>query len=140
MKKYLALVCFLGALLNLSPVDLMADRDYSNLEDNYLSISVFTPFGLGYKHNLSGNFFLVTDLGYEKKDLRLRAGASYFFPFKVLIFRPYTGAGFQYSRNDGYQYPYLTIGIRFLIAYFEIVHPWEKDLKPDFRLGLSFSF
>jgi hypothetical protein len=43
-------------------------------EDNYLSFSLLTPFGIGYKHHLGRDIFTVTDLEYEKKDLHLRAG------------------------------------------------------------------
>jgi hypothetical protein len=130
----------MGAFIYLCPSELSAERKLKNPEDNYLSFSALTPFGLGYKHHLGRNFFLVIDLDYEKKDLRFRADAAYFFPFKVLIFRFYSGGGFQYSRNEGYDYPYLTIGTRFLICYFEIIHPWEKGHRPEFRLGLSFGF
>jgi hypothetical protein len=24
--------------------------------------------------------------------------------------------------------------------YFEIIHPWESEYKPDFRFGLTFGF
>ena len=143
MKKFVVLfVVFLmlGASLFLSPLKLSAEQTYKNPKENYLSFSALTPFGLGYKHHLGKNFFLVTDLDYEKKDLRFRAGAAYFFPLKVLIFRFYSGGGLQFNRNEGYGHPYLTIGTRFLICYFEIIHPWEKNHKPEFRLGLSFGF
>ncbi|UCE39905.1 MAG: hypothetical protein JSV17_10495 [Candidatus Aminicenantes bacterium] len=140
MRKSIVLILLFGAFLCLNPLELSAKRDFKNLENNYLSFSALTPFGLGYKHHLGQNFFFVADLDYEKKDLRFRAGAAYFFPLKLLIFRFYSGGGFQYSRNEGYDYPYLTIGTRFLICYFEIIHPWEKKHKPEFRVGLSFGF
>jgi hypothetical protein len=140
MRKIMVFILLIGASICLHPLESSAKRQFENLDSHYLSFSALTPFGLGYKHNLGRNFFLVTDLDYAKQDLRLRAGAAYFFPFKLLIFRFYSGGGFQYSRNEGYDYPYLTIGMRFFVCYFEIIHPWEKEQKPEFRLGLSFGF
>jgi len=140
VRRFVVFILMLGTLAYLCPIGLSAGHKYKNPENNYLSFSLLTPFGLGYKHHLGRNFYFVTDLDYEKKDLRIRIGAAYFFPFNVLIFRFYSGGGLQYSRNDGFHYPYLTIGTRYLIFYNEIIHPWKKDLKPEFRFGLSFGF
>jgi len=73
-------------------------------------------------------------------DLEFQAGAVYMFPVKILIFRLYTGGGYQFSRNEGYQYPYVTVGTNFLFLFSEVIYPMETATDPKYRFGLSFKF
>lgn len=110
---------------------------------NYLTLSFFiNPSGAGYKHRVAKNLYLTGNLDYRRsiKDLECQAGAAYFIPKKILIFRFYGAAGLQFSRNDGYQYPYITIGSHFFFLYADICHRLQNRLSPKYRFGLSFSF
>jgi len=73
-------------------------------------------------------------------DLEFQASAVYMFPVKILIFRLYTGGGYQFSRNEGYQYPYVTVGTNFLFLFSEVIYPMETATDPKYRFGLSFKF
>lgn len=111
--------------------------------DNYLTFSCFiNPACLGYKHHIGRNFYLSGDLDYinSETDLQLRTGALYHIPYKVLIFRFYGGSGVQFSRNQGYQYPYMCVGTNFLFLYTEMVYPLKEYMPTEYRLGFSFKF
>jgi hypothetical protein len=73
-------------------------------------------------------------------DLEFQTGALYIIPKKILIFQFYGGAGLQFSRNTGYQYPYINLGTRFLFLFSEVIHPLRHGTQPRYRFGLSFSF
>jgi hypothetical protein len=109
----------------------------------YLNFSFFiNPLDIGYQHRLVDNLYGTANLDYQgsDSDLKLRTGGVYLIPRKIIIFRFYGGGGFQYSRNQGYQYPYLTVGTRFLFLFSEIIHPLENQAQPEYRLGFSVKF
>ena len=110
---------------------------------HFLTFSFFiNPVNIGYKHRLSDNVYATANLDYRSSitDLELQTGAVYLVPRKILIFQLYGGGGIQLSRNEGYQYPYLTVGTNFLFLFTEIIHPLEKGMEPKYRFGFSFKF
>lgn len=116
-------------------------RDYPNR--NYLNFSWFIkPSSLGLKTRLFSTVYATGNLNYRQSvnDIEFQAGAVYMFPRKILIFRLYTGGGYQFSRNDGYQYPYVTVGTQFLFLFSEVVYPMETAADPKYRFGLSVKF
>ncbi len=130
-------------LLLVSSVDIFGHKHRFRRADNYLTFTfVVNPSGLGYKHHLAKNFYFTGDLDYhsEREDLFFRTGGAYFIPVQVLIFRFYTGAGAQFSRNAGYQYPYLVVGTHFLFFYTEMIYAMEQRATPEYRLGFSVRF
>jgi len=143
MRKYLT-VSFLGLLIVVfGATDTFAGEKKSKAPDHYLTFSFFiNPVSVGYKHLVSPNIYLTGNLDYisSKSDLLLQTGAAYMIPRKILIFRFYGGGGLEFSRNHGFNYPYVVIGTNFWFLYTEIVHPLESKKKPDYRLGFSFSF
>ena len=109
----------------------------------YLNFSFFiNPLDIGYQHRLVDNLYGTANLDYQgsETDLKFRTGAVYLIPRKIIVFRLYGGGGIQYSRNHGYQYPYLTVGTRFLFLFTEIIHPFESGATPEYRLGFSITF
>ena len=109
----------------------------------YLNFSFFiNPLDNGYQHRLVNNLYATANLDYQgsESDLVFRTGAVYSIPRKIIIFRFYGGGGLQYSRNLGYQFPYLTVGTRYLFLFSEIIHPIETRAKPAYRFGFSIKF
>jgi hypothetical protein len=100
------------------------------------------PVGLGYKHPIFKNVYATGNLGYcsLENDLELQAGIEYLFPAKILIFKFYSGTGLQFSKNNGYQFPYITIGTRFIFFFSEMVIPIKEGYSANYRLGFSFRF
>ena len=64
MRKSIVFVLMLGTLAYLCPIKLSAEHKQNNPAKRYLSFSLLPPFGLGYKHHLARNFYIVTDLDY----------------------------------------------------------------------------
>ena len=146
MKKYAA-VGLVGLLvLALCAPDALAKHRSSRSyrpKDNFVTFSFFiNPISLGYKHRLTGNLFLTGNMDYvsSESDLLFQAGAAYVLPRKILFFRLYGGGGIEMSRNNGYMYPYVTVGTKFFFLYTEIVHPLQSHSTPSYRFGFSFSF
>lgn len=112
--------------------------------ENYLNLSlfVFYPCSIGYKHLATNNIYLTGNLDYvsDESDLLFQAGAAYMIPRKFSIFRFYGGGGMEFSRNKGYLYPYVMAGTNFWVFFTEIVHPLRNNKSPGYRLGFSFSF
>jgi len=111
--------------------------------NHFLTFSFFiNPVNIGYKHRVSDNIYATANLDYRSSinDLEFQAGAVYLIPRKILIFTLYGGGGLQASRNEGFQYPYVTIGTNFLFLFTEIIHPLESGMEPDYRFGFSFKF
>ena len=109
----------------------------------YLNFSFFiNPLDIGYKHRLVDRLYGTVNLDYQssESDLKFRSGAVYMIPRKILIFRLYGGGGFQYSRNHGYQYPYVAVGTHFLFLFSEIIHPIQSQATPEYRFGFSIKF
>jgi hypothetical protein len=143
MKKALMII-FLGVSIILaSSSGVFAKAHKSSTPNNYLTLSFFLrPASLGYKQHLFDNLYATTNLDYRNstKDLEFQVGAAYFIPRKILIFRLYGGAGYQFSRNKGYQYPYLSIGTQFFFLFSEIIHPLRSGMDPQGRFGFFFKF
>jgi hypothetical protein len=141
-KKLLTIL--VGSLIILSSASgILAKphRDYPSR--NYLNFSWFLkPSSLGLKARLFSNVYATGNLDYRESidDLEFQAGAVYMFPRKILIFRLYTGGGYQFSRNEGYQYPYVTVGTQFLFLFSEVIYPMEDTSDPKYRFGLSVKF
>lgn len=143
MKKALLISLLAVLLIGLGTSDVFAQKRRRSHNDNFLNLTfLVNPAGLGYMHHLGKNVYATGTLDYNhsESDLAFRLGGAYLFPIKVLIFRFYGGGGFQLSRNEGYQYPYVHIGTKFLFLYTEIIYPMEKRLTPEYRLGFSFRF
>ena len=140
MKKAMLLCLAAVPLLLASEIPLCAE---SYAPDSYITLSFFfNPRGVGYKHRVYDSLYLKGDMLYsgEDNDLWFRFGGDYVIPHKIWIFRLYGGAGLQFSRNCGYQYPYLNLGTSFWVLYWEVVHPLEHGAFPGYRFGFSFKF
>lgn len=100
------------------------------------------PVGIGYKHQIFKNVYATGNLDYYRSisDLEFRVGTEYLFPPKIVIFKFYSGCGVQFSRNNGYQYPYITVGTNFIFFYSEIVLPLKSGISPNYRIGFNFRF
>ncbi len=110
---------------------------------HYLTFSfVINPSSLGYKHHLGKNLYATGDVIYQEdhSDLLFRAGGAYYIPVKILFFRLYAAGGYQFSRNDGYQFPYAGVGTHFWIFFTEVIHPIQSRAAPEYRLGFSIRF
>ena len=144
MKKLIT-ISLLGVLILLlaAPGTFARGKRFRPTE-NYLNLSlfVFYPVSIGYKHLATGNIYLTGNLDYvsDESDLLFQAGTVYMIPRKFLIFRFYGGGGMEFSRNNGYLYPYVMAGTNFWIFFTEIVHPLRNNKSPGYRLGFSFSF
>lgn len=143
MKKQLSAIVLgiLIILLSASGILAKPHRDYP--AQNYLNFSWFLkPTSLGLKARLFSNVYATGNMDYRESvdDLEFQAGAVYMFPAKILIFRLYAGGGYQFSRNDGYQYPYVTVGTNFLFLFSEVIYPMEAATDPKYRFGLSIKF
>lgn len=144
MKKILS-ISLLGVLIILiSASGAFArsyHRDYGT--KNYLTFSWFLkPASLGLKHRLFSNVYATGNLDYRDSinDLEFQAGAVYLFPVEIIIFKFYAGGGYQFSRNEGYQYPYVTVGTNFLFLFSEVIYPMRSGMDSKYRFGLSFKF
>jgi len=106
------------------------------------SLFIFRPWSAGFKQRLAPNVYLTGTMDYIKddKDLRFQAGAIYRMSRHLLFFHLYGGGGLEFSRNDGYLYPYLSVGADFWIFYTEVSHPLKAEQEPTARFGFRFSF
>ena len=96
----------------------------------------------GLKERVFGRFYAQGNVQFRdaSSDLEIQAGMSYLLPVKVLFFRFYGGAGLQFSRNEGYQYPYVSMGTDFLFFFSEALYPMQAGQSPQIRGGFSFHF
>lgn len=149
MKKTLVAFLIGGFALALSAAPVAAHhRDWSwgrNESPRQMvtaSLFVFRPWSAGFRQRIVPHVYLTATMDYHKddKDLRFQAGAIYRLSRKVLFFRLYGGGGLEFSRNDGYLYPYLTVGADFWIFYSEVSHPLHAEKDPTTRFGFRFSF
>lgn len=143
MKKMMLMGLLVMLVLFLCVDTVSAKTGRHRGDDNYLNVSfLINPAGIGYMHHFGKNLYFLGNIDYrnEYSDLQFRTGGAYLFPVKVLIFRFYSGAGVQFSRNDGYQYPFVMIGTKFLFLYTEMLHPMEKGRSPEYRAGISIKF
>jgi hypothetical protein len=143
MKKAMIAGFVIVLLLLVSSVDLFGHKRRSRPANHYLTFTfVVNPSGLGYKHHLAKNLYFMGDLDYrhDRADLLFRTGGAYFFPVKILLFHFYGGGGAQFSRNTGYQFPYVVVGTHFLFFYTEMIHAIESRATPEYRFGFSVKF
>lgn len=143
MKKKLLTILVASLIILSSASGIVAKPHTDYPSRNYLSFSWFLkPSSLGLKTRLFSNVYATGNLDYRKSvdDLEFQAGAVYMFPRKILIFWLYTGGGYQFSRNEGYQYPYVTVGTQFWFLFSEVIYPMETASDPKYRFGLSVKF
>jgi hypothetical protein len=140
MKKIILITLLVIMALFLSESQAFAEKPNPN---KFLTVSFFiNPVGIGYKHAVAENFYLSGSLDYRSTatDLEFQTGAMYLIPKKILIFNFYVGSGLQFSRNHGYQYPYVTVGTNFLFLFTEMIHPLEANRDPRYRFGFNVRF
>lgn len=143
MKKLFFIIMLISLATLLSSNGLFARSPRSYPAQNYLNLSWFLrPASLGIKTRLFSNVYATGNLDYRKSidDLELQAGAVYMFPVKILIFKLYAGGGYQFSKNEGFQYPYATVGTNFWVLFTEAVYPLDSRTGPKYRFGLSIKF
>ena len=143
MKKIILIGMLVVPIFLLSSTALSAKDNWKPASKNYLTITcLINPAGLGIKHHIFDNVYAAGSLQYQSSvsDLEFQTGAVYLIPRKVIIFTFYGGAGLQFSRNEGYQYPYVAVGTNFLFFFSEIIHPLKSEMSPEYRFGLSFKF
>jgi len=142
MKKCLTTSLLGLMVMGFCATDVLARTKKFESPDHYFTLSFFiNPWSVGYKHRISPNMYLTGNLDYlgHREDLTFQAGAAYMVPRKFLIFRFFGGGGLEYSRNNGYMYPYLMVGTKLWIFHFDIVHPLMRNSKPGYRFGFIFS-
>jgi len=144
MKKRLMVGILGTAILVSGAGSVFAHEKPYRPPENYLNLSllVFYPVSVGYKHLIARNTYLTGNMDYirSEEDLRFQAGAAYMIPAKILFFRFYGGGGVEAYRNRSYVRPYVLVGINFWILYTEIGHPLESHARSFARLGFSISF
>ena len=143
MKKTLMISLLVLFFFFLTMAETQASSERCSSKSSYLSLSLFHhPKGFGLKQRIFQNVYVSGQLEYlsSVNDLEIQTGALYMIPRKFFIFQFYGGAGLQFSRNTGYQYPYLNLGTRFLFLFTEVTHPLQRQATPNYRFGLSFSF
>lgn len=132
------------AIIAFSASDAIAGKRRSRAPDHYINVSLFLfhPWSVGYKHCITRNVYLTGNMDYidSDRDLLFQMGAAYMIPTKFLIFRFYGGGGMEFSRNHGDMYPYVVVGTNFWILFTELVHPMQSGRDPGYRFGFSFSF
>jgi hypothetical protein len=130
-------------IISISPNEIFAESYSDSPSKNYLTFSwFFNPASLGTKLRIANNVYATGNIDYRKsnRDFEIQAGAVYLFPPKILIFRLYAGGGYQFSRNVGVQYPYISVGTNFLFLFSEVIYPMRSGLDPKYRAGFSFKF
>ena len=143
MKKYLTIFILSLLIIVFCTQNTFARVKRVEMPKNYLTFSfVIHPASVGYKHLIAENIYLTTNLDYVHSDSELyfQSGAAYMIPYKFLIFRFYGGSGLQFSRNHGYQSPYVMLGTKIWIFYTEIVYFMQRHETPGYRLGFIASF
>jgi len=144
MKKTLALSVTVTLILLLSSNFALSSPHKNSTPTSFLTLSFsFKPISIGYKHQLFDHVYAAGNFEYRRSetDLEFRAGAEYLIPRKILFFRLYGGGGIQFSRNEGYQYPYLVLGTTFFgLFFYEFIHPLESMMEARSRFGLRLKF
>jgi len=143
MKKPFSIIILILLATLLSSNELSARPHRIYPVQNYLNFSWFLrPASLGIKTRMFNNVYATGNLDYRKSidDLELQAGAVYMFPVKILIFKLYAGGGYQFSKNEGFQYPYATVGTNFWVFFTEAIYPLESRTDSKYRFGLSIKF
>lgn len=143
MKKLFMATLLIILMMVMCTGDVFAKSSRREPAQNYLTFSwLLRPASLGLKHHLGGNVYLTGNLDYKSSinDLEFQAGAVYLFPMKIIIFKLYSGGGFQFSRNEGYQCPYVMVGTHFWFLFSDVVYPLDSGGSNTYRFGLSIKF
>jgi len=143
MKKIFLISIMMVFIISISSNEIFAKSHRDSLSKNYLTFSwFFKPASLGAKLRIANNMYATGNIDYRDstKDLEFQGGAVYLFPPKILIFKLYAGGGYQFSRNEGFQYPYISVGTNFLFLFSEVVYPMKSGLDPKYRAGFSIKF
>jgi hypothetical protein len=143
MKKTLMIGLISLLLMGICVDDTLASSKKSQLSNNYLSFSfVIHPVSVGYKRQVARSFFFTGNVDYvgDNNDLYFQAGGAYMVPRKFWIFWFYGGGGWQFSRNHGYQFPYLTLGTRVWIFSWEVTYPLQRGEETGSRFGFTIAF
>ncbi len=144
MKKALMTISLAGLLMmGICFGDTSAGSKKNQPANNYVTFSfVINPVSVGYKRQVARSFYFTGNVDYEGShgDLYFQGGGAFMLPRKFWIFWLYGGGGWQFSRNNGYQFPYLTLGTRVWILSWEVVYPLERGEEPGYRFGFSIAF
>jgi hypothetical protein len=143
MKKLIFIVLILLLFLLLTGASVFARHDDLRPPSSFINLyRIDHKIAAGLKQHVLTHIYATGNLEYrsEASDLELQFGTVYLLPQKILFFRLYGGTGLQFSRNEGYQYPYLVLGTHFLFFFSEVIHPWHGKMEPKFRGGFSFHF
>lgn len=143
MRKLFSISILMVLIISISSTEILAKPQNNSSSKNYLTFSwFFKPASLGAKFLIAKNVYATGNIDYRDstEDLELQGGAVYFFPAKFLIFKLYAGGGYQFSRNEGFQYPYVSVGTNFLFLFTEIVYPMKNGLDTKYRGGFSIKF
>jgi hypothetical protein len=144
MKKIFTIGFLSLLIVGFCSIDaLAANSKKSQLSDNYLSFSfVINPVCVGYKRQVAQSFYFSGNVDYieDNNDLHFQVGGVYMLPRKFWIFWFYGGGGWQFSRNHGYQFPYLSLGTRVWIFSWEVAYPLQRGEETGYRFGFSFAF
>jgi hypothetical protein len=143
MRKLFLISILILLIISVSSTEILARSHSNSSSKNYLTVSwFFKPASLGAKFRVANNVYATGNIDYRDstEDLELQGGAVYLFPAKFLIFKLYAGGGYQFSRNEGFQYPYVSVGTNFLFLFTEVVYPMKNGLNPKYRAGFSIKF
>lgn len=143
MKKLLMAIILIILMMLITTSSVFAKSRTYHPAQNYLTFSWFLrPASLGLKHHLFKNVYATGNMDYQSSinDLEFQVGAVYMFPIKIIIFKLYSGGGVQLSRNEGYQYPYATVGTNFWFLFSDVVYPLDSGRSNKYRFGLSIKF
>jgi hypothetical protein len=143
MKKIMMISLLSLLLMGFCLDNGLASSKKNQPADNYLTFSfVINPVSVGYKRQVARNLFFTGNVDYEGShgDLYFQGGASYMIPRKFWIFWFYGGGGWQFSRNSGYQFPYMALGTRVWILSWEVVYPLQRGEGQEYRFGFSIAF
>ncbi len=143
MRKLISISILMVLIISVSSSEIFARSSDDSSSKNYLTFSwFFKPASLGAKLQIASNVYATGNIDYRNssRDLEFQAGAVYLFPPKILIFKLYAGGGYQFSRNEGFQYPYVSAGTNFLFFFSEIIYPMRSHLEPKYRAGFSIKF
>lgn len=153
MKRFVLSVLILLFLAGAQTAPVMAadpQEDVHLLPDSFLNIYwLDQALCMGLKQQLFSPVYATANLDYHwtSSDLTLSLGLVYMLPKEEELFgflpvdlHFYGGGGWQFTRNQGRNNPYLLLGINCLIFFAESVYPLNPELEPEFRSGFSIKF
>ncbi|HEY8391757.1 MAG TPA: hypothetical protein VIL83_03425 [Capillibacterium sp.] len=125
-------------------------EDAQILPDSFLNIYwMDQSLCMGLKQQLFTPVYFTANLDYHRaeSDLTFGLGLVYMLPKEELLFDSipvdlyfYGGAGWQFTRNQGQNNPYLLVGVNYLFLFAESVYPLASEVEPEFRSGFSIKF